>query len=491
MRSDPLSAGDILRALELYGPQARPYNFDDGFDCWGLVRKVFDRLDDGYEVNEQLGEAGDGREANWAPIGRRDDLLPGDLLTTHAHADADFHTVFYCGRAGGLDLVYDSSPRGSVPLFEQAGGDWRLAGERALFTRFMRATETTDRLRHDGGAYLRLWDERERFYNLALHARLAAGTSVRSPGAASLVDGGASVGPPDGAAPALDLVALRRAAGLSALPFYCRRRLSRDAAGREVYDNRSTRHLDYYVPDGAPVPDDRYEAVIERGETAPGAPRPPAPRLVRAPDWVVLDEPVTVEWERPGGAAAGCRVEVWEETSDLWKHRLLRLDLEATATAFTLPAGLLHPGSRFAVVLYARGPGGHSGTALAPFLYRPGAGDPLLDYAPTRPERLWPDEGAPLPAGADVELRWSIRDPERSQAAASVAVIEDGCLADDLEPVFEARLGGAGTWQCACVVPATRLRAGHTYAWYVTAHTSDGRTAFAPSEGLFTITRGG
>ncbi len=484
MRSDPLSAGEILHALELFGPQARPYNFDDGFDCWGLVRKVFDRLDDGYEVNEQLGEAGDEREANWAAIGRRDDLLPGDLLTTHAHADAAFHTVFYCGRAGGLDLVYDSSPRGSVPLFERAGGDWRLAAERALFTRFMRATETTDRLRHDGGAYLRLWDERERFYNRALHARLQAGASTRAPdGAVSRETGGA--------APERDLMALRRAAGLSALPFYCLRRLPRDAAGREVYDNRSTRHLDYYIPDGAPVLDDLYEAVVERGEAAPGAPRPPAPRLVRTPGWVVRDEPVTVEWEYPGGAADGCRVEVWEETSDLWKHRLLRLDLDVPATAFTLPAELLHRESRFAVVLYSRGPGGYSATGLAPFLYRPGPDDPLLDYAPTRPERLRPDDGVSVPVGADVELRWRIRDRERSQAAASVVLIEDGCLADDLEPVFEARLEHADARGCACTVPAARLRAGHAYAWYVTAHTSDGRTAFAPSEGLFTITRGG
>jgi hypothetical protein len=175
MRSDPLSPADVLRALELFGPQARPYNFDDGFDCWGLVRKVFDRLDDGYEIDEQLGRAGDGREANWAPVERRSDLVPGDLLTTHAHADDAFHTVFYCGRAGGLDLVYDSSPRGLVPLLEERGGEFRLAADRSLFTRYMRATETTDRLRHDGGAYLRLWDERQRFYNRAVHARLVAG----------------------------------------------------------------------------------------------------------------------------------------------------------------------------------------------------------------------------------------------------------------------------------------------------------------------------
>ena len=59
MRDTPLSPLAILRALELYGPQARPYNFDDCFDCWGLVRRVFDHLDDGYEINERLGGACD------------------------------------------------------------------------------------------------------------------------------------------------------------------------------------------------------------------------------------------------------------------------------------------------------------------------------------------------------------------------------------------------------------------------------------------------
>lgn len=468
MRSDPLSPADVLRALELFGPQARPYNFDDGFDCWGLVRKVFDRLDDGYEIDEQLGEAGDGREANWAPIERREALVPGDLLTTHAHADEAFHTVFSCGRAGGLDLVYDSSPRGLVPLFEERGGACRLAADRSLFTRYMRATETTDRLRHDGGAYLRLWDERQRFYNRAVHARLVTG------GAAGR-----------------DLLALRRAAGLSALPFYCRRRLPRDAAGREVYDNRRTRHLDYYIPDGAPVPDDLYEAVVERGETAPGVPRPPAPRLVRAPHWVVGDGPVAVEWEYPGGAADGCRIELWEETSDLWKHRLLRRDHEVPLTQLMVPAELLRSSRRYAVVVFARERGAYSANALAPFLYRPDADDPLLGYDPVRPEGLWPDEGVPLPADARVELTWSIRDVELSQAAAHVALIEDGCLADARRPVFETELAGPAAAACRCVVPAGVLRPGRGYAWYVTARAADGRVAFAPSEGLFTTTEGG
>ena len=136
---------------------------------------------------------------------------------------------------------------------------------RAIHTRYARATETTDRLRDDGGAYLRLWDDRMRYFHKGLHARLLAG----------------------GAAQERDVVALRRAAGLDGLPFYCRRRLPRDARGREVYDNLATRHLDYYVPDGAPVPDDLYEALVERGDRAALAERPPAPVIVATPGWGV------------------------------------------------------------------------------------------------------------------------------------------------------------------------------------------------------------
>ncbi len=32
MRTDPLTPAALMRALELLGPQARPYNFDDCFD---------------------------------------------------------------------------------------------------------------------------------------------------------------------------------------------------------------------------------------------------------------------------------------------------------------------------------------------------------------------------------------------------------------------------------------------------------------------------
>jgi hypothetical protein len=482
MRTDPLTPADVLRALESFGPQARPYNFDDCFDCWGLVRRVFDHLDDGFEMDDELRGPGDPEAANWRTFSTRDELVPGDVLTSHPHADPDFHTAFYCGRVGDVDLVYDSSPRGLVPLFERSNGDWRLVEARAVHTRYARATETTDELRNDGGAYLRLWDERQTWYHGRLHARLVAG------------------GAGEGGSAGRDLIALRRAAGLADLPFYCLRSLPRDSAGREVYDNVLTRHLDYYVPDGAPVLDDDYEAVIERAE-APAQLRPPAPRVTAAPLWVVREGPVTVEWEyrcepaetgTAAGAASsppvtGCRVELWEETWDQWKHRLLRRDFDEPLTRFTVPDELLHDDSRFAVVVWARGPGGFSGTALAPFLHRPASGNSLLRYDPVRPQDLAPDGGAVLPAGVPAELTWTIRRPLVSQASFRLEVFEDAFVADGAAPVFTAAAKGPAARKNRVTVPGEVLRAGHTCAWYVTVTAADRRTAFAPSEGVFRV----
>ncbi len=523
MRTDPVSPLVVLRALELFGPQARPYNFDDCFDCWGLVRRVFDHLDDGDEVNGELAEEEGGpEESQWAAFASPDGLTPGDLLVTHSHLSPDFHTAFYCGRVDGRHLVYDASPRAAVPLFARRDGAWRLEASRAIHTRYARATETTDLLRNDGGAYLRLWDDRARFYHRGLHARLLAGAAAdREP--ASVKDTAGR-----------DLVALRLAAGLSELPFYCRLRLPVDAAGHESYDNLLTRHLDYYVPDGAPVLDDDYELAAagahrgvapralcvdsveaikgQRAESSPDPPaprtpvaaRPPAPRLgrpappriVKAPLWVVRDGPVTVEWEYPGAVEApgsdtapatvrGCRVEVWEETADLWKHRLLRQDLADPVTSFTVPDEVLHDDARFAVVMWARGPGGFSGTALAPFLFRPARDNRLLEYDPVRPEGLAPDGGEEVPAGRPLELTWRIRQPLASQAGFRIEVLEDAFLTDDVTPVYDVEVSGPPARVCRTVVPGEVLLPGHVYSWYITVRSADRRTAFAPSEGVF------
>ena len=480
MREDPMTPAGVLRALELFGPQARPYNFDDCFDCWGLVRRVFDHLDDGFEMDEELRGPGDPEERNWVAFAGAGELVPGDLLVTHPHFSEDFHAAFFCGVAGGRDLVYDASPRGSVPLFAAKRDGWELADARGIHTRYARATETTDRLRNDGGAYLRLWDERQAYYHRGLHERLLAG------------------GAGEGGAAGRDLAGLRRAAGLSELPFYCLRSLPRDAAGREVYDNLLTRHLDYYVPDGAPVLDDDCEEPREGGEApetvrppAPGHARPPAPRITRAPLWIVRDGPVTVEWEYRGGVVTGCRVELWEETWDCWKHRLLRLDPDQPVTRFTVPDDLLHDDARFALVVWARGPGGYSGTALAPFLCRPARDNPLLAYDPVRPQDLSPDGGLALPPGVPAGLTWTIRQPLVSQASFHLEVFEDAWLLDAAAPVFTADAKGPAARIHKATVPGDVLRAGHSYAWYVTVTAADRRTAFAPSEGVFRVAREG
>jgi len=470
MKTAPLSPIRLLDAFERFGPQARPYNFDDHFDCWGLAKKVFDWVDDGYDLDREALDAT--TAGNWLPIGARDELVPGDLLVAHPQPDPEYHAVFYCGRAGDVDLVYDSSSRGAVPLFDDR---LRVVDERRLHTRYSRATETTERLRDDGGAYLRLWHERMRFYHAGLHERLVAG----------------------GAAEERDLVALRRAAGLTDLPFYCRRRLPVDVAGRELYDNLFTRRLDYYVPDGAAVPDDRYEEVMGSwpapgdGALPPDLRRPPAPEIVAAPAWNAGPGPLEVVWRYLGvpvaGAVRGCRVEVWEETHDIWRHRLLRVDVGEPITAFTVPEDLLWADSRFAVVVCALGDHGYSGGAVAPFLYRPAPGNPLLAYNPVRARGLRPDGGRIVRPGEDVMLEWDVPRPAIDQVSVDVAVYEGGtCLREDAESVFECGVQDASAG-CRCVVPAAVPNAGRDYYWYVTPRDAAGREACAPAEGVFTV----
>jgi hypothetical protein len=203
---------------------------------------------------------------------------------------------------------------------------------------------------------------------------------------------------------------------------------------------------------------------------------------------------VTVEWEYrdaadlgrdfAAGPVTGCRVEAWEETADLWKNRLLRRDFAEPVTSFSVPDEVLHDDARFAVVVWARGPGGFSGTALAPFLYRPARDNPLLEYDPVRPEGLVPDGGEQVPAGVSLELTWKIRQPLASQAAFRVEVLEDAFLADGVTPVYDVEVSGPPARVCRTVVPGEVLRAGHVYSWYITVRSADRRTAFAPSEGV-------
>ncbi len=129
----------VLAALEALAPQARPYNFDDRFDCWGLVREVYGRLLPGMPLDDDLDDATaveTERVQRWAPITEMAELLPGDVVTTHDHhAPGEFHAVIVYGRVSGRLLVYDSSPRGDVPLFEEREGELVFLRARELHTR--------------------------------------------------------------------------------------------------------------------------------------------------------------------------------------------------------------------------------------------------------------------------------------------------------------------------------------------------------------------
>jgi hypothetical protein len=248
-------------------------------------------------------------------------------------------------------------------------------------------------------------------------------------------------------------------------------------------------HLDYYVPDGAPVPDDLDEAVVERGDRTAVRARPAAPVIVAVPAWGAVDAPLEVKWRHPDESRVeGCRIEVWEETSDLWRHRLERHDTDASLTRFEVSEAALRGSGRYAVVVYARGAGGFSGSAVAPFLYRPAKDEPLLRYNPVRPRALRPDGGARVAPGAPVELSWPIAAPERNQVKAAVAVYEDvGCTTPDAEPVWAWDEKGRPAAACRSTVPSAAVSPGHSYYWYVTPTNALGIDAFAPAEGVFHV----
>jgi hypothetical protein len=237
------------------------------------------------------------------------------------------------------------------------------------------------------------------------------------------------------------------------------------------------------------VPDDLYEAVVECGDGAAVRPRPPAPVITEVPPWGVTHGPLSVSWQYPDVAdVTGCRIEVWEETWDLWRHRLERHDDDAPLTSFEVREAALRPNSRYAVVAYARGAGGFSGSAVAPFLYRPAADASLLAYNPVRPRALRPDAGASVPPGIAVELTWQIAAPEQNQTKAAVAVFEDvGRLAEGAERVFVREQEGPDAAGCGCSVPAAVLCPGHSYYWYVTSTNAEAHDAFAPAEGVFCV----
>ena len=356
----------VIAALEALAPQARPYNFDDRFDCWGLVRALYGALLPGRPLDDDLDEATAVEAARarlWAPITEMAELLPGDVVTTHDHhVPGKFHAVVVYGSVAGRLLVYDSSPRGDIPLFEDRDGEPVFVATRALHTRFMRATGGTDRLRNDGGAYLRLWFIGGRYYDRRLHDALLAANPERE----------------------TDAVALRRRADLAPLPFYAARRLPRDRRRRELYDNRATRALTAYLPDGAPVPDDEY--LRARDEGALGGRRPTPPVLVAAPAATHAGGAARLEWsyrpETGERAATGCRVEVHELRRGVWKRLVLAHDCDEPARSFTISAEVLRPDMCYEVSLFARAAAGYSPDTVATFVSRARRRQPLRRRVP-------------------------------------------------------------------------------------------------------------
>ena len=377
-RDEPaLTPEAVYQALERLAPQARPYNYDDRFDCWGLARAVYSGLLPGRPLDDDLDAATADeteRAARWAPIVDLADLMPGDVVTTHDHhVPDDFHAVIFYGYVAARPLVYDSSPRGEIPLLEERDGALTYTDARELFTRYARGTGGTDRVRDDGGAYLRLWFRGGRYYHRWLHDRLLQANPGRE----------------------TDAVALRRRAGLAPLPFYALRRLETDGLDRERYDNRFTRAQNTYLPGDPPLPDDDYVRVIVDGAGA--APRPAPPSILAAPAAAHQGGAATIEWTCAGGAAATepadasgggpvdrCRIEISELRRGVWKALALAADVPP-AGSFTVPAADLHEDMCYEVAVFAHGPGGWSGDAGAWFVNRPAADNPFLAACAARP----------------------------------------------------------------------------------------------------------
>ena len=461
----------VVAALEALAPQARPYNFDDRFDCWGLVRALYGALLPGRPLDEDLEAATAAYTARarcWAPITEMAELLPGDVVTTHDHhVPGEFHAVVVYGSVAGRLLVCDSSPRGDIPLFEERDGEQVFVAARELHTRCMRATGGTDRLRNDGGAYLRLWFIGGRYYDRRLHEALLDANPGRE----------------------TDAVALRRRAGLAPLPFYTTHRLPTDRRRRELYDNRATRGLTAYLPDGAPVPDDDYLRLCEKG--ASGGQRPAPPVIVAAPAAAHRGGAARLEWShRPATgarAATGCRIEVHELRRGVWKRLVLTHDCDEPERSFTIPPDVLRADTCYEVSLFARARAGYSPDTVATFVNKPAADNPFLEASMVRPFGLSPDDGAVVPT-VTPELEWSIFDAPVHQTAVRLAIHAGGCYESGAPLVHEAMLEGKAAAGTAYAVPAAAgLKPGTTYHWYVTPRDRDGRWAYAPVEGIFAV----
>ena len=451
-----------MAALEAFAPQARPHNSDDLFDCWGLVRQVHAQLLGRGHAEELLGHK-TAKSGDWRLLGDRADLVVGDVVGTHPCAAPDErHVALYCGRVGDNHLVYDSSPRGDIPLFDKYGD---LIGVREICTCYMRATAASDGLRNQGGAYLRLWDGRDLYFSQAVHRLLLLGA-------------------PDGER---DTRAARAAAGLDPLPFYCRRRLPRDARGREVYDNSSSKHQQYYVPDAALLRDGLYEQVCKEGEVGLLAARPRPPAFDADAGRAAPGGGRVFTWTYGDAGVAGCRVDVYEETLHSQKRLVLSEELPGPVTAFTVPGRALREDTLYAFVVFARNAAGYSRDAVSTFVYRAAPGSPLLDHNRARPYSLRPDDGAVV-ATLTPTLSWEIAKPAADQVSFRLELYAEACWEQDDRPLYEAKVEGAAADSYRYKVPPLAgLEPGVVYYWYVTSTNARGRDCYAPAEGVFVV----
>jgi hypothetical protein len=62
---------------------------------------------------------------------------------------------------------------------------------------------------------------------------------------------------------------------------------------------------------------------------------------------------------------------------------------------------------------------------------------------------------------------------------------------EGVQRVFVCEQEGPEAVACRCVVPAAALDPGHSYFWYVTPTNDGGHEAFAPAEGVFSVTERG
>lgn len=122
----------LKERMDGIAPHNRPYVFNGVQDCYGYCRQVWnavlydggaheeDYYPNSYNTSRWLNVSGglpvaDAPSSNWALITDYNDLVPGDVLSTHqGHAwGAHWHGGLYYGKVNGVHYVLDNSKRGN------------------------------------------------------------------------------------------------------------------------------------------------------------------------------------------------------------------------------------------------------------------------------------------------------------------------------------------------------------------------------------------